>query len=48
MARRISALIGIVVIVGLVLILMWNVYLHHEGVRVHEEPAIVALDATPA
>ncbi|MGZ4778292.1 MAG: hypothetical protein ACXV5L_03800 [Thermoanaerobaculia bacterium] len=43
MARRISAFIGIVVLVGLVLALMWNVYEHREGSRVRDEPAIVSL-----
>ena len=43
MARRLSALVGIVLIVGLVLALMWNVYQHREGARLHEEPAIVAI-----
>jgi len=43
MARRVSALAGIVMIVGLVLLLMWNVYQHHEGARLHEDPAIVSL-----
>jgi hypothetical protein len=43
MARRLSALFGIVLIVGLVLALMWNVYQHREAARLQEEPAIVSL-----
>lgn len=43
MARRVSALLGIVVIVGLALALMWRVYRHHEAAQLHDEPAIVAL-----
>jgi hypothetical protein len=43
MARRLSALLGIVLIVVLLLALMWNVYQHHEGARLRDEPAIVAL-----
>lgn len=44
MARRVSAALGIAVIVGLAVLLMWRVYLHHERVRdVEEEPAIVEL-----
>jgi hypothetical protein len=48
MARRLSALLGIVVIVGLVLTLMWNVYQHREAARLHEEPAIVSLHVRAA
>ena len=48
MARRISALIGIAVLVGLVLALMWNVYEHREGSRVRDEPAIVSLAGSRA
>lgn len=43
MARRVSALVGIVVIIGLVLLLMWDVYRHHEGMHLRDEPAIVSL-----
>jgi hypothetical protein len=42
-ARRLSALLGIVVLVGLVLALMWNVYRHHEASKVRKEPAIVSV-----
>ena len=42
------ATLGIVVIVGLVLVLMWNVYEHREGARLHEEPAIVTLHSLAA
>ena len=48
MARRIAALFAIVVLVGLVLILMWRVYVHHENSREPEEPSVVALDAGAA
>jgi hypothetical protein len=48
MARRISAMIGIVVLVGLVLALMWNVYEHREGSRVRDEPTIVSLTGAKA
>ena len=43
MARRISALLGIVAIVGLALVLMWRVYLHHERAFHPEEPTLVSL-----
>ncbi len=43
MARRIGAMLGIVVIVGLVLFLMWRVYLHHRQVGDEdEEPGVIA------
>ena len=48
MARRVAALLAIVVLLGLVLILMWRVYLHHENGREPEEPSVVALDARAA
>ena len=42
MARRVGAIIGIVVVIGLALSLMWRVYLHHRQIRdVDEEPAVV-------
>jgi len=47
-ARRISALLGIVILTGLVLALMWRVYRHHEGIRAHDEPAIVMLRTAAA
>ena len=48
MARRVAALLAIVVLLGLVLILMWRVYVHHENGREPEEPSVVALDAGAA
>ena len=47
MARRVSALFGIVAIVGLVLVIAWNVYRHHEGARLRDEPAMVAIEGLP-
>ena len=47
MARRVSALFGIIAIVGLVLVIVWNVYRHHEGTRMRDEPALVALEGFP-
>jgi hypothetical protein len=42
MTRKVSAIIGMVVIVGLAVALMWRVYLHHQRVHeVEEEPAVV-------
>ena len=47
MARRISALIGIAVVIGLALMLMWRVYLHHQQIRdVEEVPAVVQVKST--
>ena len=45
MARRLGAIAGIIVILGLVLALVWRVYLHHRDSGVGEdEPAVVLLD----
>jgi hypothetical protein len=41
MTRRISALLGIVIIVGLALTLMYRVYLHHRASGTSEEPTVV-------
>ena len=44
MTRRVGAILGIFVILGLALALMWSVYLHHEQIQdVEEVPAIVEL-----
>lgn len=44
MARRLSAMVGIVLILGLALALIWRVYLHHiQGGEVEDEPALVLL-----
>lgn len=43
MARRISAVLGILAIVVLVLLLMWRVYLHHRaGGDEDDEPGVIA------
>jgi hypothetical protein len=43
-ARRIGAIVAMVVVLGLVLVLMWHVYLHHRQIRhVEDEPAVVKL-----
>jgi len=47
-ARRIGALLGIVVLLALVLMLIYDVYRHHEAGREMEEPAIVSLDVHAA
>ena len=45
-ARRITALFGMVALVGLLVILAWRVYLHHEhGVPAEDEPAVVGLNS---
>jgi hypothetical protein len=41
MARRITALIGMLALLGLLAILVWRVYLHHEHASPSDEPAIV-------
>jgi hypothetical protein len=47
-ARRITALLGMAVIIGLLLILIWRVYLHHQSRVPPEEPAVVRLDSRAA
>jgi hypothetical protein len=43
MARRICAMLGIVVVVGLALTLMWRVYLHHRAAgEEYDEPGVIA------
>jgi uncharacterized membrane protein len=39
--RRITALLAMVALIGLILLLMWDVYLHHN--RSGDEPASVSL-----
>lgn len=50
MARRVTALLGIIMIVGLALLLMWRVYLHHRaGGDEDDEPGVIAaLNVTSA
>jgi len=43
MARRVTALLGIVIIIGLALTLMCRVYLHHRSSESTEEPTVVEL-----
>jgi hypothetical protein len=44
MARRVTALLGIAVVIGLVLTLMWRVYVHRQSAGEEEGgPAIVLL-----
>ena len=46
--RRISAMLGILIIVGLVCILMWRVYLHHrQSGDDSDEPGVIAALASP-
>ena len=45
MARKLGAMIGIIVILGLALALVWRVYIHHRDSGVGEdEPAVVSLE----
>jgi hypothetical protein len=43
MLRRVTALLAMLAIVGLVLLLMWDVYLHHSRSGADDEPANVSL-----
>ena len=43
MTRRLSAMLGIVIIVGLVLFMMWRVYQHHrQAGDEDDEPGVIA------
>lgn len=48
MARRVGALLGIVILLALILVLMWDVYRHHNPDSEIDEPAVVSLDARAA
>ena len=48
MLRRIIALLTMMVIIGLLLLLMWQVELHHEHGSATDEPAVVALASRAA
>jgi hypothetical protein len=43
MGRRICALLGMVILLGLALLLMWHVYVHHTRGIVQEEPSVVVI-----
>jgi hypothetical protein len=48
MARRVTALFAMAALVGLLVILVWRVYLHHERGVSPDEPAVVALQTRAA
>jgi len=41
--RRVTALLSMVAIVALLLLLLWDVYLHHKHADQEDEPAVVTL-----
>jgi hypothetical protein len=43
MTRRIGALFGMVVLLGLALVMMWHVYVHHSRGISTEEPSVVSV-----
>lgn len=43
MMRRLGAAVGMLVVAGLALTLMWRVYLHHQRAEDREEPTVVSL-----
>ncbi len=45
MARRVSALLGIFLLLSLVVVLVWRVYEHHEAASRIDAPAFAKLDA---
>lgn len=46
--RRVSALLGMIVLIGLLLLLIWHVEMHHEHGSAVDEPALVSLSAHAA
>ncbi|MEA2336521.1 MAG: hypothetical protein QOE82_528 [Thermoanaerobaculia bacterium] len=46
--RRITALLAMIVLVGLLLLLIWQVQLHHEHGSATDEPTLVALSGRAA
>ena len=46
--RRITAFLAMIVIIGLLLLLIWQVELHHEHGSAADEPAVVALSSRTA
>jgi hypothetical protein len=43
MARRVTALFGMIAIAALLAVLIWRVYLHHEHGVSMDEPAVVSI-----
>jgi uncharacterized membrane protein len=41
--RRVTALLAMIALIGLLLLLIWQVELHHERGSASDEPAVVAL-----
>jgi hypothetical protein len=48
LVRRITALLAMLAVIGLVLLLMWDVYLHHSRAGSEDEPASVSITGRPA
>jgi hypothetical protein len=48
MARRVTALLGMLALIGLLMVLVWRVYLHHEHALPTDEPAVVQIFPTSA
>ncbi|MDQ6799224.1 MAG: hypothetical protein M3041_00135 [Acidobacteriota bacterium] len=42
MARRVTAFAGMVALIGLLVVLVWRVYLHHQQGVPSDEPAVVS------
>lgn len=48
MFRRIAALLAMVALIGLLLLLIWHVEMHHEHGSGTSEPVVVALSSVAA
>ena len=42
MVRRVTAVFAMVVLIGLLVVLVWRVYLHHQRGVPSDEPAVVS------
>ncbi|HET7712486.1 MAG TPA: hypothetical protein VFL80_11200 [Thermoanaerobaculia bacterium] len=42
-----AALLGMVIVIGLILLLVWRVYLHQSDTGPDGAPSLVAMDARP-
>lgn len=48
MVRRFTALLGIVILVALLVVLVWQVYLHHQHGTSAPEPTVVLMSSRAA
>ncbi|HXH40774.1 MAG TPA: hypothetical protein VNN08_19235 [Thermoanaerobaculia bacterium] len=47
MLRRVTAMLAMLALIGLLLLLIWHVEMHHEHGASADEPAVVSLSSPP-